>query len=235
MPTLKAKVGGVWVPVGGGSGGGAEEVEIGPSAPTDASIELWVDSDAIPPAAVPPYGLHASRPAAPYPGFHYYATDTKRDWLWDGTAWQLVGGSMPRVRAIKNTVQATTTGPTIVTWPDGELYDTDSLHSPSTNPSRIIANVAGRWLFDYMIYIQPAASGFEMFMMVNNGAGDGGVRYGWLKQQSDPSGDVAMAGSAMIMLNVGDYVEVTGYAGVVRNMCTPGLPGYFTGSYLGPS
>lgn len=50
MPTLKARIGGAWVPVGGGSS--ASEVEVSPSDPigTNPSAELWYDSDA--PAAL---------------------------------------------------------------------------------------------------------------------------------------------------------------------------------------
>lgn len=46
MPTLKAKVGGVWVPVGGGSGGGAEEVYVGANDP-GAGFDLWYDTDEV--------------------------------------------------------------------------------------------------------------------------------------------------------------------------------------------
>jgi len=49
MPTLKARIGGAWVDVGGS--GGASEVEIGPDDPigTNSSAELWYDTDAVAP------------------------------------------------------------------------------------------------------------------------------------------------------------------------------------------
>jgi len=43
MPTLKARIGGTWVPVGGGST--ADEVWIGTNTPTDSTTELWYDTD----------------------------------------------------------------------------------------------------------------------------------------------------------------------------------------------
>jgi len=48
MGVLYANVGGVWVPVGGGVGGGSDEVFIGPNDPigTAPTTELWYDSDA---------------------------------------------------------------------------------------------------------------------------------------------------------------------------------------------
>jgi len=47
MPTLKARIGGAWVAVGGGSGGGSE-VEISATDPigTNPSAELWYDTAA---------------------------------------------------------------------------------------------------------------------------------------------------------------------------------------------
>jgi hypothetical protein len=42
MAVLNARIGGVWVPVGGGT----EEVSVGPTAPTDPGIEMWYDTDA---------------------------------------------------------------------------------------------------------------------------------------------------------------------------------------------
>jgi hypothetical protein len=52
MAVLYARVGGAWVPVGGGS----DEVHIGPTEPTDSAVELWYDTDAVPavdPAKMP--------------------------------------------------------------------------------------------------------------------------------------------------------------------------------------
>lgn len=43
MPTLKARIGGAWVPIAG-VGSGADEVFIGPNDP-GAAYELWYDSD----------------------------------------------------------------------------------------------------------------------------------------------------------------------------------------------
>jgi len=40
-PVLKARIGGAWVPVGGGS----DEVSIGPNDPGDTTTELWYDTD----------------------------------------------------------------------------------------------------------------------------------------------------------------------------------------------
>lgn len=52
MPVLRARVGGVWVDVGGG----VDEVSVGATAPTDSAVELWYDTSAVPvfdPAKMP--------------------------------------------------------------------------------------------------------------------------------------------------------------------------------------
>lgn len=46
----------------------------------------WVDIGVAGP--LPMYGLESAKPATPtQPGYQYFATDTKRLWLWDGTGW----------------------------------------------------------------------------------------------------------------------------------------------------
>ena len=61
MPVLKANVGGVWVPISAG--------------PSQSTV-----------------GLEAAKPVVPVLGqMRYFATDTKRDWLYDGTGWIVMG------------------------------------------------------------------------------------------------------------------------------------------------
>jgi hypothetical protein len=97
MGTLKALVNGVWVPIGsGGSGTGSDEVFVQPNDPITANptAELWYDTDAVATIAAPPAsGFEISKPAASalYAGLRYFATDTLRDWLCDGTGWIIMG------------------------------------------------------------------------------------------------------------------------------------------------
>ncbi len=84
MGVLRVRAGGTWVDVGGGS----DPIWVDPSAPTDPSYELWYDTDANASLATSG-GLDGSKPAAApaLAGMHYFATDTGRDWLCDGTGW----------------------------------------------------------------------------------------------------------------------------------------------------
>ena len=43
------------------------------------------------PALQPAVGLEAAKPATPATPMRYFATDTKRDWLYDGTGWIIMG------------------------------------------------------------------------------------------------------------------------------------------------
>jgi hypothetical protein len=102
---------------GGGTGTGTNEVWIGPSDPIAANptIELWYDDDeAAAGGLVPPGGTagqvlaknsvtdfdavwstlvkilsgqEVNKPATPAAGTRYFATDTWRDWLFDGVGW----------------------------------------------------------------------------------------------------------------------------------------------------
>jgi hypothetical protein len=223
---------------GGGGGAGADEVWVGPNDPGSPPYELWYDTDAVAVAGPPMFATQAARDAA-WPaatagnGAQSFTTDKSRLWISNGTIWKLIGGSYPRVRAQKNTVQSVS-ATAVITWAEAELYDTDALHDTATNPGRITipSGLGGIWLLDYMIYAGPTAAGSECYMLVNGAAG---TRYAWAKQASGAGEDITLSGSAHIVLNAGDYVEVFGYSSAARNFCTPGLPGYFAAAYMGAS
>jgi len=87
MGALKVKVGGSWIDIGGGS---ADEVWVGPDAPTSPDTELWYDTDALAtsiPSPLQSFGPESGKPVAPNAPYRYFATDTRRLWMWDGTGW----------------------------------------------------------------------------------------------------------------------------------------------------
>lgn len=86
MGVLKARVGSSWQAIGTGIG----EVFVGPNDPgTNVGIELWYDSDDNSVITASTVGYEANRPAATPAniGLHYFATDTLREWICDGTGW----------------------------------------------------------------------------------------------------------------------------------------------------
>jgi hypothetical protein len=110
MGVLRVKVGTNWVDVGGSS----DPVWVDPNAPTDPNIDIWYDTDAS--GSVPSgssIGVESVKPNASTAlrGLHYYATDTQREWLCDGTGWIILAEPLqtnftPVVTAAAGTITA---------------------------------------------------------------------------------------------------------------------------------
>jgi hypothetical protein len=85
MGVLRVKVGGNWVDVGGSN----DPLWVDPLAPSDPNYELWYDTGASSMISSAGSGPEASRPAASTltSGLHYFATDTGREFVCDGTGW----------------------------------------------------------------------------------------------------------------------------------------------------
>jgi hypothetical protein len=123
---------------GGGTGGGTNEVWIGPNDPIPANptIELWYDEDETPgggllppggtagqvltkntatdfdtgwstPVSLIMSGTEAAKPGVPSPGTQYFALNTWRQWLFDGTGWIIMEEP---VQTSFNSVIGATTG-----------------------------------------------------------------------------------------------------------------------------
>jgi hypothetical protein len=162
--------------------------------------------------------------------------DNHRVWERISGAWKLISGPVPRVLATKNSVQALAGAtPTVITYPDAEHYDTDGMHSTSTNTSRLTipANYGGMWQFFFNIYFVPVATAgsVQAWVAVNAGA----VRYAFNGFSMVANDSGSAAGSAILPVNAGDYLEVTAYSTAARNTGAPGLELLFGAYYLGPT
>lgn len=260
MPVLKAKINGVWVPLGSG-GSGNDEVDIGPTVPTDPGIELWYDTDdpqgqagGVPSAGLlgqvlgklgnedynvgwlPTSGAESVRPTAPSFPMRYWATDTQRDWQWNGSVWLLVGGRMPRVHLTRLSSYSLANGAnTAIPW-NNEVDDTDNFHDNATNPDRITIPRAGRYRVDACIGVDANATGtraawFEVGAF-------GGTRF----CQAECPVNSATYGAALILtrefaLVAGDWVRVVCYqaSGGNLNMPNSTTSSHFAAQYMGPS
>lgn len=143
-------------------------------------------------------------------GLLAYTKDANRFWIYTGSAWQLVGGSLPRCRA-HATVLTTiaTSNLTAVGWL-GESYDTDTIHDNSTNPSRftIPAAMGGLWHFEATLSWEPGSGTVQASFQVNAT----GNYWGLQKLDSqDVSNGPANGISADIPVAAGDYVQVFVY------------------------
>lgn len=149
----------------------------------------------------------ATRPtgAARYPGLVIYETNTFRYWSWNGTAWVLIGGPLPRVSVFKAAAQTFSTGFNTLNF-DSENYDTDGFHDTSTNTNRLTipTGLAGVYLVSVYVSASIASTSTDAYVQVNNA----GKRY------IDMNGvGGVFIGSTPIPMAAGEFVDITAYNG----------------------
>ena len=137
------------------------------------------------------------------------ATDTDMDFTWTTAS----GGSTAvGATAFTSTTQNTTQNVYTVISLDSEAFDTDALHSTSTNTSRLTipTGKGGYWLINALTVID--AGGNDVFLQVfKNGSAITG--YGQWDNRFAASnyggaGYVVASGSQAYPLSAGDYVEI---------------------------
>lgn len=110
----------------------------------------------------------ATRPAAPYTGQVIYETDTDHPAVWDGTAWKQLGlkADGPAVRCYRTALQSIPNATkTAVSFNVGDRYDTDTMHDPAVNPTRITFNTPGVYDLGGCIAFAANAVGFRMAIL----------------------------------------------------------------------
>lgn len=173
-------------------------------------------------------------------GDEHWNTTALRNYHSNGATWQITGGSLPRASATKISVQSVphATG-TIVTYPDTEDYDTDTIHSTAVNTGRmtIPAGMGGMWTFSYSIYIPASIAGRGSAWLQKNG---GSNRWAWQGYTIiGPTDDQLVSGAADILVAAGDYIEVIFFhfnaGSVARNIGIVSFNNFFTASYRNPT
>ena len=96
--------------------------------------------------------------------------------------------------------------PTKVTF-NSQSYDTDSIHSTITNPSRLTCNTTGKYIISFGGYMTANPNGDRRFqILLNNTTYIAATRLG-----VDPSGYTFTPTSTIFGLTAGDYVEAVVY------------------------
>lgn len=162
--------------------------------------------------------------------------DVLRVWQSTGSAWVLVGGSMPRV-LVRGTAtpQSVASGAGVAAAWSVEDYDTDNVHDNVTNNSRftIPAAFAGRWRFDYCVSFAANATGGRSTWIDHPLAGR--------LAEVDMAGSAAYpnthTGSAEGLCSAGYVITVTVQhnAGAALNVNGNPTTNYFGAQYMGPS
>lgn len=120
--------------------------------------------------------------------------------------------SPPRCSVYNTGTQAVGTGGTILTW-DSEEYDTDGMHSTSSNTSRLTCVTAGTYTLTAVFSVVNTASSAQSttFRFIKNGAASysGGtvVAQGYLENLSVASTETFVLAKDVV-LAAADYIEV---------------------------
>lgn len=89
---------------------------------------------------------------------------------------------------------------------NSERYDNDSMHSTSSNTSRITIQTAGRYLLVSTVLFDADADGFRRVSILHNGT----TSYGGISGVNDGSNiGVRLTAVRSLVLAAGDYVEAT--------------------------
>ena len=106
-----------------------------------------------------------------------------------------------------NTAFSFTTSGTIYAVPlNQESYDTHSFHSTTTNPERFTCTKAGTYLITGQVSFAANATGNRDALVRVNGTD----YVGQMRLQAASSGSTSVPVTAIVKLNVGDYVELCG-------------------------
>lgn len=132
--------------------------------------------------------------------------------------------AVPRLSVYASAGQTLTTNTvTLITF-DSELYDTDSMHSTSTNTSRLVVNTTGLYTVNIGITYASNATSWRYLHVRKNSGGSGAG--GTSVYQSFFSGLATSNNNTTatfdISLTAGDYLEVFGSQNSGGNLATVG-------------
>ena len=105
------------------------------------------------------------------------------------------------------TTNMSTSGTASVILFDTEQYDTDSMHSTSSNTSRITCNAAGLYVVEATLGFAANATGFRRLDLRKNG---GATPFAAVSHAAAPTLSTGVSVTAEVQLSVGDYIEMFG-------------------------
>ena len=114
--------------------------------------------------------------------------------------------SPPRVKVRGTPSQSIPTGVnTAITATGADSFDSDNMHSPTVNPSRITASTAGLYQFSGCVSFGPSATGARTLYWAKNGVT---VDSATTQTPGNAYSYTIVAPTKYIYLAVGDYVEL---------------------------
>lgn len=116
----------------------------------------------------------------------------------------------PRVSAYRSSDLAITTATETIVTLNAETYDTDTMHSTSSNTGRLVAATAGLYECSLRVYFELNTTGYRWCRIYLNGVG---VTVVDEAVQENPSSTLATSLYCHVeqYLDVGEYVEASCY------------------------
>lgn len=112
----------------------------------------------------------------------------------------------PACSVYHNTTQSVSNDTITAMSANSENYDNNSMHSTSSNTSRVTIQTAGRYQFTGTLKFAANATGNRYLQFRKNGStiysGLGGINSG---------AEIQLSATRSLVLSVGDYIEVMGY------------------------
>lgn len=220
-----------WYSVGSGN------VGAGPASTADSTVPAFLRVSKIVQATQWPavttgtiICTSSTRPASPFVGQSIYETDTSLSLTWSGSAWVSppLAFKPPSVRCLATgTSQTLPTGAlTAITFP-AEDYDTDSMHSTSSNTSRVTVPYAGLYLVNN--YITTGAAGGNRYIYILKNGAQWMFKAAVTDPTSSSSAGIVDSICAIVPCAANDYIE----SGIFHN--TGSAISVGTGSWMSVS
>lgn len=115
----------------------------------------------------------------------------------------------PACSVYNSVVQSTGDAAVVALSANSENYDNDSMHSTSTNNSRITAMTAGRYLVTFVVSFTANANGWRFVEVIKNGA----TVTRMTSSRPEATGTLAtqLSGALTLVLSAGDYIQCRSY------------------------
>lgn len=165
-----------------------------------------------------PHSASTAAPSSPVTGQTWYETDTDRLHVWTGTAWQIIGGALPRIECRHSATVSVGQG-TALPW-DTEEYKIGITHAAGGSTFTVGTGLGGVYHISYAIMVDNTLDTLarNAWVDVNLASGtlptsDTGRRYVSAAIQNNATNNTTrfLSTSGLVVLAAGDVVRVKGW------------------------
>jgi hypothetical protein len=126
--------------------------------------------------------------------------------IYDGTYFRMLShpAAVPMAKVYNSTAQSVAQGMHTILNFDTKYYDTNGMHDPLTNPTRLTCKTPGTYLTFATIAFEINPTGYREVLILENGANSTGIMR--ISPATDMSTFITVVG--LRVLSVGNYLEV---------------------------